>query len=168
MTEPYADQLRAVLTDDRLVPWGEIHCLDGINKAQDCSACQRERAAVAAIRRERFMAEVSPLLTQWQEESAALRRERDRETELRRSAEEHVRSMQEALGQKPYADEYDNLERDLAALREAAHSFLDAAETYRCASHPTCEDWVKHELAMIEARGPLRALLPSPAAEGER
>lgn len=54
----------------------------------------------------------------------ACQAERDREAELRREAEAHVRNLQTTLAQKPYADEFDDIEHratkaeaDLSALR---------------------------------------------------
>ena len=66
-----------------------------------------------------FAREVAALAAQEQEiECQRLTIERDKETEVRRAAEAHVRELQEALSVKPYPDEYDNLERQLKECQE--------------------------------------------------
>lgn len=65
--------------------------------------------------------------------SADTHREQElaRETELRREAEAHVRSLQQYLDQKPYPDEYDDMEqRALRAEAEIArlHALLRARD----------------------------------------
>jgi len=60
-----------------------------------------------------------------EQENAALRRELGEETELRRKAQAHVRLLQAALDEKPYADEYEDVVENLKAA-EARLAVLEA------------------------------------------
>ena len=60
---------------------------------------------------------VQALTAKKEEEITTQRVALERETELRREAEQHNRHIEKQLDRIPYADEYDSMETELAALR---------------------------------------------------
>lgn len=153
MTEPYAEQLRAVLT--RKV-------FDDLRRVDNSVSDDWIRFYLTTL--------LSPLLTKWQEEQAHAQEFKDRlldalivnwtyckahETDAKLAVDDLIRAeIQMALDpaiSKEAAEmvgRAESAERDLAALREAVRWYL----------------YDRSELAWSK----LRALLPSPAAEGER
>jgi hypothetical protein len=87
------------------------------------------------------------------EQLAAVTQERDRETEVRREVERHNRELREALAVKPYPDEYDDLERQLAALRAACQALAEEMRQARGAHAELVEMWADR-LARLSAAPP--------------
>lgn len=104
--------------------------------------------------------------------------ERDRETELRRTAEAHARDLAAALLEKPYADEYATLEARCQHLEQAMRNLPQRTMNIRGDVDP---DWTLTEkriyrLGHRDARhkaadlltAALASLLPSPGWDGDR